>query len=206
MADSYRGQRLRMVERLRGRIADERVLDAVASVPREEFVPGGSAAAYEDRPLPIGSGQTISAPDIVAMMADALRLTGGENVLEVGGGAGYAAAVLSLLGGRVLTLERHRGLADHARHTLERLGYDNVEVRHADGIAGADDRAPFDAISVAAMTGDIPDALAEQLSADGVLVCPVGSDRGGELIRLRQGRRERLGAVVFVPLIGGIER
>jgi len=206
MADTYREQRRRMVDRLRGRIDDERVLEAVGAVPREEFVPGGSPAAYEDRPLPIGSGQTISAPDIVAMMAEALRLTGTENVLEVGGGAGYAAAVLSRLGGHVLTLERHGSLAGHARRTLERLGYDNVEVHHADGTDGARDRAPFDAISVAAMTGDIPPALAGQLAPDGTLVCPVGTERGGELIRLRHERREPLGAVVFVPLIAGTER
>jgi protein-L-isoaspartate(D-aspartate) O-methyltransferase len=194
-----------MVERLRrGGIADERVLGAMATVPRERFLPTELAPeAYLDRALPIGAGQTISAPGIVALMAAALELAGAEDVLEVGTGAGYAAAVLSRCAHRVVTIERHRELADRARAVLADLGYDNVEVRLGDGTRGAPDRAPFDAVSVAAMADDLPGALVGQLAEHGRLVCPVGVDGVGELVRLRDGRRDRLGRVGFVPLVAG---
>ncbi len=192
-----------MVDQLRRRgIAEERVLSAMAVVPRERFVPVEQAeAAYEGRPLPIGAGQTISAPDIVAMMASALGLTGDERVLEVGGGSGYAAAVLSRMAREVVTIERHPDLAERARSVLSDLGYDNVEVRCADGTQGAPDRAPFEAITVAAMAREVPAALLDQLTPDGVLVCPVGGESYGELVRLQQGRRENLLPVRFVPLV-----
>lgn len=197
-----------MVARLRRRgVGDERVLEAMARVPREKFIPGRLAgSAYEDEPLSIGSGQTISAPDIVAIMATALRLRGQERVLEVGGGNGYAAAVLAECAERVVTIERHAELAARANRVLTDLGYDNVEVRNADGMLGASDRAPFDAITVAAMADEIPDALTEQLAPDGILVCPVGDDFGGDLVVLRHGVRERLSSVRFVPLVEGVER
>ncbi len=204
-AGSGPGQAAAMVERLRrGGIADERVLGAMATVPRERFLPTELAPeAYLDRALPIGASQTISAPGIVALMAAALELAGTEDVLEVGTGAGYAAAVLSRCAHRVVTIERHRELADRARAVLADLGYDNVEVRLGDGTRGAPDRAPFDAVSVAAMADDLPGALVGQLAEHGRLVCPVGVDGVGELVRLRDGRRDRLGRVGFVPLVAG---
>lgn len=191
-----------MVERLRrSTVTDPRVLDAMAVVPRERFVQADHAAdAYGEHPLPIGEGQTISAPDMVAKMAAALNLGADDEVLEVGAGTGYAAAVLSLCAGRVVAVERHPTLATRARELLAELGHDNVEVRIADGTHGVPDRAPFDAISVAAMAGEIPQALLDQLAPDGTLVCPVGSGGTGQLVRMYGGRREQLMPVAFVPL------
>lgn len=202
---SAAAQRAGMVERLRrGGITDARVLEAMATVPRERFVPvEHAAAAYEEHPLPLGAGQTISVPQIVAIMAATLKLGVDDQVLEVGGGAGYAAAVLSRCARRVTTIERHEALADRARTLLADLGYDNVEVRHGDGALGAPDQAPFDAISVAAMAEDIPLALMAQLAADGRLICPVSTDGVGQLVRLHRGRRHVLLPVAFVPLVTG---
>lgn len=196
-------QRADMVERLRRRgISDPQVLEAMATVPRERFVPAKYAArAYQEYPLPLGAGQTISVPQIVAMMAAELQLGADDQVLEVGGGAGYAAAVLSRCARRVITIERHRELADRARTVLTDLGYDNVEVRHGDGALGAPDQAPFDAISVAAMAQDIPPALVAQLTQDGRLICPVGAAPGGYLVRLHHGHRQVLLPVSFVPFV-----
>lgn len=195
-----------MVERLRSDgIRDERVLEAMTTVPRRWFVSSELAdvEVYRDYSLPIGSGQTISAPGIVAVMAAALELSGSEDVLEVGTGSGYAAAVLSRCARRVVTVERYRMLADRARVVLGELGYDNVEVRVGDGTLGALDRAPFDRISVAAMAEEVPELLVEQLAPRGALVCPVGVDGVGQLIRLRNGRRETLCPAGFVPLVRG---
>lgn len=182
---------------------DPLMLAAMAQVPRERFVPADLAeVAYEARPLPIGYGQTISDPEIVAMMTAALRLRGGERVLEVGTGSGYAAAVLSRCAHEVVTIEYHQGLADAACQVLAELGYDNVEVRHGDGCKGAADRAPFDAISVTAMAHrQVPPALLDQLAPGGVLVCPVRDDADGELVRQRGEHTEALLPVRFVPLI-----
>lgn len=200
--------RAAMVEHLRtAGFTDSRVLEAMGTVPRERFVPPRTAAeAYGDHPVPIGAGQTISAPDIVAMTAAALELTGTESVLEVGGGSGYAAAVLGRLADRVVTLERRGHLAERARSVLADLGYNNIEVRHADGMAGAADAAPFDAIAVAAMADEVPPPLFEQLTPDGVLVCPVGERSSGALLRFRGGGRELLSRVSFVPLREGLDR
>ncbi|MBB3053376.1 protein-L-isoaspartate(D-aspartate) O-methyltransferase [Prauserella isguenensis] len=191
-----------MVARVRrAGVTDARVLDAMAVVPRERFVhPDSAGEAYDESPLPIGAGQTISAPDMVARMAEMLDLNPGDEVLEVGAGTGYAAAVLSLCAGRVVAIERQPELAGRARELLAELGHDNVEVRNADGTRGAPDRAPFDAVSVAAMAGDIPRALLDQLTPDGTLVCPVGAGDTGQLVRVRGGRREDLMPVAFVPL------
>jgi len=193
-----------MVAELRRRgVGDERVWAAMDEVPRHRFVPAHLAdEAYGDGPLPIASGQTISAPTIVAAMAAALGLTGTERVLEVGAGSGYAAAVLSRCAREVITIEYHPALAAAARDALAATGHD-VEVRHGDGRRGARDRAPFDAISVAAMAeGEVPAALVEQLTPDGVLVCPVGHGRQGDLVRMRRdGRTETLMPVSFVPLL-----
>jgi protein-L-isoaspartate(D-aspartate) O-methyltransferase len=194
-----------MVERqLRRRgIRDERVLAAMNTVPRERFVPSRERSrAYRDGALPIGSGQTISQPWIVAAMAQALELEGDENVLEIGCGSGYSAAVLSLLARAVVTVERHVALADQAGALLRELGFENVEVRAGDGTLGAPDRAPFDGISVTATAeGGAPQRLVDQLAPSGTLVCPVRRPDGEHLVRFRGGREEVLAAVRFVPLV-----
>ena len=196
-----------MVERqLRRRgIGDERVLEAMGEVPRERFVPHDERhRAYRDGALPIGSGQTISQPWIVAAMAQALELEGDERVLEVGAGSGYSAAVLSLLCRELVTIERHVALADQAKALLRELGRDNVEVRVGDGTLGAADRAPFDGISVTATAEDEPPrALLDQLAPRGRLVCPVRRAAGEHLVRICDGREEVLAAVRFVPLVSG---
>jgi protein-L-isoaspartate(D-aspartate) O-methyltransferase len=194
-----------MVERqLRARgIEDERVLAAMAEVPRERFVPERDEdRAYEDGALRIGEGQTISQPWIVASMAALLELRGGEHVLEVGTGSGYAAAVLGRLCGELLTIERHAALAAAAEEALRELGYANVEVRRGDGSAGAPERAPFDAISVTATAdGGPPDALVDQLAPGGALVCPVRRGDDEYLIVLRDGVERPVASVRFVPLV-----
>lgn len=186
-----------------------RVMDAMAGVPREVFVPRSCRRlAYSDGPLPIGMGQTISQPYMVAWMAEALELVPRDRVLEVGTGSGYSAALLSRLGSAVYTVERHASLAHGARTVLERLGYDNVRVRHGDGSIGWPEHAPFDAIAVAAGGPDVPGALRDQLAPEGRLVMPVGPVAGRQvLVRERRGAagrfsREQLGPVRFVPLVG----
>jgi protein-L-isoaspartate(D-aspartate) O-methyltransferase len=202
-------ERHRMVERqIRARgVSDARVLQAMRDIPREAFLPSELAdLAYEDRALPIEAGQTISQPYIVAVMTEALRLTGGEAVLEIGTGSGYAAAVLARVARQVYTIERHAELADLARERLAALGFSNVEVRCDDGTLGWPEHAPFDAIVVAAGGPELPQALLEQLAIGGRLVIPVGTSRAQELVRVTRSadgfKREELGAVQFVPLIG----
>jgi protein-L-isoaspartate(D-aspartate) O-methyltransferase len=194
-----------MVERqLRRRgIHDQRVLAAMGEVPRELFVPEDQRrCAYRDGALRIGEGQTISQPWIVACMAQLLELRGDETVLEVGAGSGYAAAVLSRLCARVVTIERFESLALRARTTLAELGYDNVEVRVGDGTRGAPDRAPFGGISVTATAmGEPPRALFEQLAPGAALVCPVAHGRREHLMRFRNGEAEAVASVRFVPLV-----
>jgi protein-L-isoaspartate(D-aspartate) O-methyltransferase len=197
--------RLRMVARqLRRRgIRDERVLAAMALIPRERFVsPELSRHAYGDRALPIGEGQTISQPYIVACMAELLELEGDERVLEVGTGSGYGAAVLACLAREVVTIERHAVLAEGARAVLAELGIDGVEVRVGDGTRGAPDRAPFGGISVTATArGAPPPALLEQLAPGAALVCPVADAHGERLMRYREAREESVARVRFVPLV-----
>jgi protein-L-isoaspartate(D-aspartate) O-methyltransferase len=198
-----------MVERqLRRRgIHDERVLAAMAEVPRELFVPEDQRRrAYRDGALRIGEGQTISQPWIVACMCQLLELRGDETVLEVGTGSGYAAAVLSRQCAEVVTIERYESLAQVAAETLAGLGYDNVEVRVGDGSQGAPDRAPFGGISVTATARDeLPRPLVEQLAPGATLVCPVARGRREYLIRFRDGEEEVVAAVRFVPLVSGEE-
>lgn len=203
-------RRWAMVEDLRAQgVGDDRVLTAMAMVPRERFLPVELAAeAYGPSPLPIGSGQPMSAPHIVAVMTAALELTGTERVLEVGTGSGYATAVLSRCARDVVSIEYHPELAYRASRVLAALGDRNVEVRCGDGSRGAPDRAPFDAISVTAMAPEeLPPALVGQLAAGGRLVGPVGlgTDRDsaeGELLRRwSSGHVETLMPVRFVPLI-----
>lgn len=190
-------------------IRDERVLAAMGAVPRELFVPERERdLAYRDGPLSIGGGQTISQPFIVARMAELLRVTGGDRVLEVGTGSGYAAAVLAEMGCRVTTMERDPGLADNARRRLADLGYaDRVDVRMGDGSRGLPDGAPWDGIVVAAAAPEVPATLREQLGDGRRLVIPVGSRRQQQLLVVERHGDEWVetsdGAVVFVPLVGG---
>lgn len=202
--------RRRMVERqleARG-IRNPQVLSAMRQVPREEFVPEiYRDAAYEDGPLPIGEDQTISQPYVVAYMAEALELQEGDRVLEIGTGSGYAAAVLGRIVAEVFSVERHRILAESAVERLERLGYDNVHVRCADGTRGWPEEAPFDAILVSAGAPSVGESLLRQLAEGGRLIVPVGPDpTSQELLRIRRAdgttSEERLGAVRFVPLLG----
>ena len=190
-------------------ISDARVLDAMAGVPRERFIAATlSNRAYADGPLPIGHGQTISQPYVVAWMAEAAQLDADDRILEVGTGSGYAAAVLSRIAGTVYTVERHEVLAEEALERLRVLGYGNVRVRHGDGSLGWEEHAPYDAILVAAAGPRVPGALRDQLRPGGRLVMPVGSHWGGQRLTLeRRGRsgnfkRKELGAVRFVPLVG----
>jgi protein-L-isoaspartate(D-aspartate) O-methyltransferase len=207
----YSKLREEMVERqiaARG-IKNPLVLRAMRSVPREMFLTGLQADyAYDDRPLPLEAGQTISQPYIVAAMIEGLNLKGGEHVLEVGTGSGYAAAVLSRIAGQVITVERIAELADSARALLADLHYDNVIVRHGDGSKGCREFSPYDAIIVAASGPDVPASLREQLKMGGRLVMPVGKDRQNQkLIRVTKLSQdeyvnEAITDVRFVPLIG----
>jgi protein-L-isoaspartate(D-aspartate) O-methyltransferase len=211
MVPDFSEERRRMVERqLRRRgIRNQRVLDVIARIPREEFVPPDSRfTAYFDEPIDIGFRQTISQPYMTALMAALLELEGSETVLEVGTGSGYAAAVLGSLAARVVTIELIPRLAVMARETLVRTGLGgNVVVVSGDGSLGYPPLAPYDAISVAAGAPDVPHALREQLKDPGRLVIPVGERRDQELrvIQKRNGRIESRVATLcrFVPLRGG---
>lgn len=188
-------------------IADSRVIEAMRRVPREEFVPQEQYyAAYDDRPLSIGFGQTISQPFIVALMVQALGLRGDEKVLELGTGSGYEAAILAELAQKVVTVEYIRELAESAREVLDKLGYSNIEVHVASKTLGWLEGAPYDAIIVSAGAPRVPQVLLEQLNWNGRLVIPVGSRWQQELLRvtkLRKGNHiENLGGCYFVPLIG----
>jgi protein-L-isoaspartate(D-aspartate) O-methyltransferase len=190
-------------------VRDPHVLNAMRQVPREAFVePGFEEFAYEDGPLPIGEGQTISQPYVVALMIEAAEVRPGDRVLEVGAGSGYAAAVMSRIADRVYAIERHPSLGEAAQERFRRLGYDNIELRVGDGTLGWPDAAPFDAILVAAGGPEVPQALKMQLASGGRLVIPVGEEEGHQtlLTVTRTGQaeyeEEDLGGVMFVPLIG----
>lgn len=203
--------RAHMIERhLAGRgIRDPRILAAFDAVPRERFVaPELADAAYDDSPLPIAAGQTISQPYIVALMIEAAGIAPGMAVLEIGAGSGYAAAVISRIARRIVAIERHGELAALAAARMVALGYDNVRIVHGDGSRGCREEAPFDAILVAASGSHVPDALTDELAVGGTLVMPVGEP--GAVQSLRKVRRlgtdeyveEDLGPVRFVPLVG----
>lgn len=211
MVSDFSERRARMVhEQLERRgIRDQRVLAAFARVPRERFVdPAQQEDAYHDRPLPIGQGQTISQPYIVALTVEALQLSGNERALDVGTGSGYAAAILAELCREVYSVERLPELASQAEECLHQLGYKNVQVRAGDGTLGWPEHAPYDAIAVAAAGPRPPPALLEQLALGGRLVLPVGRENGAQqLVRItrsaeRRYQEEDLGEVRFVPLIG----
>jgi len=196
-----------LIKHLGWEIADKRVVEAMKRVPREAFVPQEYYhAAYEDRPLSIGFGQTISQPFIVALMIQALELKGNEKVLELGTGSGYEAAVLAELANQVVTVEIIPELAESAKLVLEKLGYSNVEVHVAGKTLGWLEDAPYDAIIVSAGAPSIPQILLGQLSWGGRLVIPVGSHWQQELMKIskdKEGNKvENLGACYFVPLIG----
>jgi protein-L-isoaspartate(D-aspartate) O-methyltransferase len=213
MIETDLGARSRMVrEQIESRgVREPKVLAAMRKVQRELFLREGlEEFAYQDTPLPIESDQTISQPYIVAYMTECLGLRGGERVLEIGTGSGYAAAVLAEIAGEVFTVERYKNLADAATERLARLGYTNVRVRHGDGTLGWPESAPFDAIVVAAGGPEVPESLREQLAIGGRLVIPVGPDtRSQQLVRItrvaeHRYEQEELLAVAFVPLIGAL--
>lgn len=203
-------QRQMMVERqiMRRGVGDPRLWAAMRQVPRECFVSEDlRSLAYEDRPLPVEAGQTISQPYIVARMIEAAGISASDRVLEVGAGSGYAAAVMSRMAGHVFAIERIAELADLARGRMAELGYDNVSIGMGDGTRGWPEKAPFDAILVAAGGPAVPPPLHEQLAVGGRLVMPVGDTGEQRLIRIvRKGDKDyelqSLEAVRFVPLIG----
>jgi protein-L-isoaspartate(D-aspartate) O-methyltransferase len=206
---NFEDARRQMVARqIRARgIQSPRVLNAMESVPRDLFVPPEQVfAAYADEPLPIGGGQTISQPFMVAAMADALSLEPQARVLEIGGGSGYQAAILSLLAREVIAIETQPELAASARERLARLGYSNVHIEQGDGSLGWSTAAPYDAILVTAAAPAVPPPLVEQLAEGGRLVIPVGPAEHQNLLRIskREGRmsQESLYACRFVPLLG----
>jgi protein-L-isoaspartate(D-aspartate) O-methyltransferase len=202
-------RRQMVASQLRGRgISDLRVLDAMARVPRHEFVAKSFwDQAYEDHPLPIGCGQTISQPYIVAIMLEALKLTPEDKVLEVGTGSGYVTALLAELTAKVISIERHATLANGAEYILTNLGYSNVKIVVGDGSAGFADGAPYDAILVSAAAPYLPPALLAQLGEGGRMIIPVGPADGQQLqlILMENGqpRITFLDPCRFVPLISG---
>jgi protein-L-isoaspartate(D-aspartate) O-methyltransferase len=206
--------RKRMVERdLKGRdITDPKVLEIMGRVPRQLFVdPSLKSQAYADHPLPIGEGQTISQPYIVALMTQILQIKPGERVLEIGTGSGYQAAVLAELTDQVYTIEIQESLAKQAARRLKELGYDKVQVKYGDGYLGWEEFAPFDAIIVTAAADHIPPALIKQLKEGGRLVLPLGSTTYFQTLTLltkKNGQIEtqKLLGVAFVPLTGGTQK
>ena len=203
----FAAARAKLIEHLRSEIKDERVLNAMGRIPRELFVPSAyQQAAYEDRPLPIDLGQTISQPLIIAIMTEALELRGKERVLEIGTGSGYQAAILAELVQWVVSVERHPQLAEKAKQVLDRLGYTNVEVHLAERTLGWRQGAPYDGIIVTAGAPRVPQELLNQLAVGGRLVIPVGSRYEQDLLKVTKREHEiithNLGGCRFVPLIG----
>ena len=203
----FAAERARLIEHLSTEIRDKRVLAAMSRIPRECFVPLESRhMAYEDRPLPIGLEQTISQPFIIALMTEALELTGAEKVLELGTGSGYQTAILAELDRWVVSVERLSALAERAKHTLDNLGYSNIEVHLAEGSLGWQREAPYDAIMVTAAAPRVPKILVAQLAIGGRMVIPVGSRYLQELYKVTRDRKknkvQNLGGCRFVSLIG----
>ncbi|TKJ41850.1 protein-L-isoaspartate O-methyltransferase [candidate division LCP-89 bacterium B3_LCP] len=203
-----RARQRMIVEQLESRqISDQRVLRVMGEVRRESFISEAlQSRAYDDSPLPIGDGQTISQPFMVALMTQELNLQGTEKVLEIGTGSGYQTAILAELAGKVFTIERSYNLSQQARKVLEKLGYSNVLLRYGDGTIGWDEFAPYDRIIVTAGSPDVPDSLKRQLADGGIMVVPVGDRYRQDLMvinRHETGYESRnAGGCVFVPLIG----
>ena len=200
-------ERARLIAQLSTEIRDKQVLEAMARVPRERFVPPESQVfAYEDRALSIGLGQTISQPFIIAFMTEALELTGKEKALEIGTGSGYQTAILAELAGMVITVERIPALAEAARQVLGSLGYTNIEMHLAEKTLGWQKAAPYDAIMVTAAAPRVPDDLVAQLAINGRMIIPVGSRYTQELYKITRRRDknmvENMGGCRFVALIG----
>ena len=204
-----REYRAELIRELSGEIGDARVLDAIASVPRHLFMPGASLyRAYANHAAAIGYGQTISQPYVVGIMTEALELEGRKRVLEIGTGSGYQAAILSVLGAEVYSIEVVKELAEEARERLVRLGYAHIHVRAGDGYAGWPEEAPFDRVIVTAAPEEVPHVLLDQLAEGGILVAPIGPTGWGQsLLRYRKTRGllscEDLGRVRFVPMVSG---
>jgi len=203
----FEAARARLIEHLSTEIKDKRVLDVMARVPRECFVPPQSRhSAYEDRPLPIGLEQTISQPFIIALMTEALELTGSEKVLEIGAGSGYQAAILAELARSVITIERLPALAETAKRVLNSLGYSNIEIHLTEETLGWPHGAPYDAIMVTAGAPRVPADLLAQLTIGGRMVIPVGSRHLQELYKITRHKKkntvQNLGGCRFVSLIG----
>jgi len=213
-SDAYAKKRRRMVvDQLAGRdISDPRVLGAMEKVPRHLFVlPAYRDQAYEDYPLPIEEGQTISQPYIVALMTQYLELTKGEKVLEIGTGSGYQAAVLAELGMRVFSIEINERLAARSARTLKELGYDHVQVRHGDGYRGWPEEAPFDAVIVTCASPEVPPSLFDQLGENGRLIIPLGSARQFQTLTVfekKDGKlmKREVSGVRFVPMTGEVQK
>lgn len=207
--NSRKARETMVEQQIAGRgITDAAVLEAMRKVRREEFVPSSlREAAYDDSPLPIGSGQTISQPYIVALMIEAAELEPDDHVLEIGTGSGYAAALIGEIAEKVFTIERHEDLAETARERLATLGYANIEVHTGDGTLGLPDKAPFGAIIAAAGGPEVPASLKSQLAIGGRLIIPVGGNGSQRLVKLIRRAKdtfdeESLGEVRFVRLIG----
>ena len=213
-SDPYIQKRTQMVQKdIQGRgVKDPKVLEAMGKIPRHLFVDESfKEKAYADHPLPIGEGQTISQPYVVALMTEALRLRPEDRVLEIGTGSGYQAAVLADIVKEVYTIEIRKPLAESASKRLQELGYKNIQVRCADGYFGWEEVAPFDAVMVTAASNHIPPPLLKQLKEGGRLIIPVGSTTFHQTLTLVIKEKgdlqvEQLGGVLFVPLIGEVEK
>jgi protein-L-isoaspartate(D-aspartate) O-methyltransferase len=212
--DPFSAQRQKMVRQdIKGRgVRDQAVLSAMHTVPRQLFVDASYRdQAYADHPLPIGEGQTISQPYVVALMTEAVGLRPGDRVLEIGTGSGYQAAVLAEIVKQVYTIEIRENLADRARRTLDTLGYRNVTVKAADGYFGWEEHAPFDAIMITASANHIPPPLIRQLKEGGRLILPLGSTVYFQTLTLVTKRKgdldvQQLGGVTFVPMVGEVQK
>jgi protein-L-isoaspartate(D-aspartate) O-methyltransferase len=211
MANNFEELRKKMVEKqlINRGIEDEKVIDAFAEVPREEFVGEKyKSSAYDDGPLPIGSGQTISQPYIVALMIDSLNLNEDDKVLEIGTGSGYAAAVLAKIVNEVYTIEKIDKLAEKAKERFKKLNYTNISTKVGDGTLGWEENAPYDGIVVSAAAPHVPEALINQLAESGKIIIPVGEDGGVQRLKLIKKtedgtvNEENLDYVRFVPLLG----
>jgi protein-L-isoaspartate(D-aspartate) O-methyltransferase len=213
-SDPYLQKRIQMVQKdIQGRgVKDPKVLEAMGKIPRHLFVDESfKEKAYADHPLPIGEGQTISQPYVVALMTEALRLRPEDRVLEIGTGSGYQAAVLADIVKEVYTIEIRKPLAESASKRLQELDYKNIQVKCADGYFGWEEVAPFDAIIVTAASNHIPPSLLKQLKEGGRLIIPVGSTTFHQTLTLVTKEKgdpqvEQLGGVIFVPLIGEVEK